>query len=71
MSKDRDMGTVYYSSPQYKGPAIYDLISIERKLDCFSDEELREFEKQSRKMERELTQAHTAGIFLTAADLRE
>lgn len=48
-----------------------ELASIDSNFACFTDEELREFWKQSRKMERELTQAHSAGLFLTAADLRE
>lgn len=53
-------------------PFLLDLSSLERRRAAhFTNDELREFERQSRKMERELTQAHSAGLFLTAADLRE
>lgn len=36
-----------------------------------TDEEVRQFNERSRQMERELNKAASAGLFLTAADLRE
>lgn len=37
----------------------------------WTDEEWREFNRRSREMEKELTKAASAGLFLTAADLRD
>lgn len=51
-------------------PAI-DYGRLELKYLSLTDEEMEEFNKQSRKMERELSKAAEAGLFLTAADLRD
>ncbi|QGH45124.1 hypothetical protein [Ralstonia phage Reminis] len=50
--------TIYFSNPS-------------KASNLFTDEELREFNKRSRQMEKELSKAAEAGLFLTAADLDE
>lgn len=55
MSKDSKLDGVIYASTKPN----------------WTEEEWREFNRRSREMEQELSKAARAGLFLTAADLRD
>lgn len=54
-----------------KGELIEDVKQASLIEACMTKEEWREFNRRSRKMEQELAKAASAGLFLTAADLRD
>lgn len=54
-----------------KGQLIEEIKQVSLIEACMTKEEWREFNRRSREMEQELTKAASAGLFLTAADLRD
>ena len=54
-----------------KGELIEEVKQVSLIEACMTKEEWREFNRRSRRMEQELTKAASAGLFLTAADLRD
>lgn len=51
---------------------LHETLSVDERDNLDADlKEWREFNRRSRQMERELAKAASAGLFLTAADLRD